>query len=639
MNRAYSTLEIKAVNDATRKFRGIASTPVTDTMGDIVEPKGAEFTLPMPFLWMHDSSDPIGWITAAKITASGIEVDGEVAQIDEDGPLKERLSKAWQMMKAKLVRGLSIGFKPLESARIENSLGYRFTKYRWLELSAVTIPANQEASITMIKSIDIAQLASSGKGLGGATPGVSGQSVGNDHTQRKRTMKTIQEMRAERETKAARVTELVEGFKAADRQSTDEEATEVDALMLDLKALDDEIRVAKFHGINAAAAKSVDGSSHDSARASRSSQIIVKSGNVDEAFKGQNYTRVLIAKAIAKITGDSAGAIAQYRWGRTQPALVQLIKTAVAGGGTGSGEWGAELTQSDTRFTGDFIEFLYSKTVFDTIPLRRVPARIHIKGQDGAATGYWRGESKAIPVSKSDYSDVELTPLSVGAISVISNELMMDADPSAEMLVRDSLAEASAQRIDTTFLSTTAASSGVSPAGLLNGLTGLLSSGTDGAAVRADVKTLYRPFLTAKNASGLVYVMHPSTAKAISLLVNSLGLTEFPGLNATGGMLLGDTVYTGDNCAVNDIILMKPSDIYRIGDTGVQITMSNVATLEQDSSPAGASDTPSAASATLMSMFQTESTAFKVVRRVNFAKRRTSAVAFITDADYDSVES
>ncbi len=207
------------------------------------------------------------------------------------------------------------------------------------------------------------------------------------------------------------------------------------------------------------------------------------------------------------------------------------------------------------------------------------------------------------------------------------------------MLVRDALVDASAQRIDTTFLSDIAASSGVSPAGLLNGVSPIASAGVDAAGLRADIKALYRPFITAKNVDGLVLVMHSAQAKALSLLVNALGQPEFPGLTATGGTLLGDPVVTGDNVDGNDVILLKPSDIYRIGDTGVSVEMSREAMIEQSTVPSGATDTPVAAGQYMTSMFQAESTAIKVVRSINFAKRRSSAVAYINNADYDGVES
>jgi HK97 family phage prohead protease len=189
MNRAYSTLEIKAVDGEKRTFTGIATTPTTDRMGDVVEPKGAQFKLPIPLLWQHDARQPIGWVTAAKVTDKGIEIVGEIADVPEEGELKTRLATAWQSIKAKLVRGLSIGFNAIEHTHIDGTYGLRFLKWEWLELSAVTIPANSDCSINAIKSADLAiRRAASGaqvertvvrldkKAVPPSAPGASGES-------------------------------------------------------------------------------------------------------------------------------------------------------------------------------------------------------------------------------------------------------------------------------------------------------------------------------------------------------------------------------------------------------------------------------------------------------------------------------
>ena len=97
---------------------------------------------------------------------------------------------------------------------------------------------------------------------------------------------------------------------------------------------------------------------------------------------------------------------------------------------------------------------------------------------------------------------------------------------------------------------------------------------------------------------------------------------------------MGDPVYTSENVAADDLVLLKPSDIYRIGDTGVQVTMSRDATIEQNTIPTGATDTPVGMATAATNMFQEESTAIKVVRSINFAKRRASAVAYVGDAAY-----
>jgi uncharacterized protein len=157
MNRAYSILELKSVDAEKRILTGIATTPATDRMDDIVEPKGAVFNLPIPFLWQHRADQPVGHVIRAKVSDAGIDVTVQMVKpgADAPAPWADRLNSAWADISSGLVRGLSIGFKPLEHAAIDGSWGSRFTKWAWLELSGVTIAANMEASIQTIKSIDM----------------------------------------------------------------------------------------------------------------------------------------------------------------------------------------------------------------------------------------------------------------------------------------------------------------------------------------------------------------------------------------------------------------------------------------------------------------------------------------------------
>jgi hypothetical protein len=62
MDRAYSLLEVKGIAEDSDyvTITGIASTPTTDKMGDIVEPMGAKFVTPMPLLWQHRHAEPVG---------------------------------------------------------------------------------------------------------------------------------------------------------------------------------------------------------------------------------------------------------------------------------------------------------------------------------------------------------------------------------------------------------------------------------------------------------------------------------------------------------------------------------------------------------------------------------------------------
>lgn len=152
-SKAYGLLEVQEADDEKRVIKGIASTPSADRHNDIMDLKGAKFTLPLPFLWQHEHDKPIGEVVAATVTDKGIEVEIHLAKIKEEGKLKDRVDEAWQSIKLGLVKGLSIGFRGLEYQYIENTNGIHFKEWDWYELSAVTIPANMEATITSVKEV------------------------------------------------------------------------------------------------------------------------------------------------------------------------------------------------------------------------------------------------------------------------------------------------------------------------------------------------------------------------------------------------------------------------------------------------------------------------------------------------------
>lgn len=153
MNRAYSILTIKAVDAEKRTIRGTATTPRADRMGDIVEPLGVKFKNPLPLLHQHRSDQPVGSVRFDKPTEKGIEFEASLPMIEEAGPLKDRIDTAWGEVKAGLVSAVSIGFRPIEESRMENG-GYRYIQSEVLELSLVTIPANADAVISLVRSMD-----------------------------------------------------------------------------------------------------------------------------------------------------------------------------------------------------------------------------------------------------------------------------------------------------------------------------------------------------------------------------------------------------------------------------------------------------------------------------------------------------
>jgi HK97 family phage prohead protease len=155
IHRAYSTFHVKRIDNDSRVIEGMATTPTPDRMGDIIEPLGAIFRNPLPFLWQHHPDKPVGEAKFAKPTKDGIAFKARIVSTDAPGALKERLDEAWQSVKLGLVSAVSIGFRSLERSFMADG-GIHFLKTEILELSLVTIPANADATITAVKSARIA---------------------------------------------------------------------------------------------------------------------------------------------------------------------------------------------------------------------------------------------------------------------------------------------------------------------------------------------------------------------------------------------------------------------------------------------------------------------------------------------------
>jgi hypothetical protein len=156
MNRAYSLFEVKDFDEARGVVAGTATTITTDRMGDIVEPRGAVFKLPLTMLMDHMTGLPVGHVIEAKAHKDRVDVvtqlvDPAKARSDT---VRERLLTAWDEVSLKLKRAFSIGFQPIQQEPIKNTFGVRFTEWEWLELSLVTIPANAEATISFVKSLE-----------------------------------------------------------------------------------------------------------------------------------------------------------------------------------------------------------------------------------------------------------------------------------------------------------------------------------------------------------------------------------------------------------------------------------------------------------------------------------------------------
>lgn len=140
-------LKIRALDDADgeRWLEGWATRAVEDRMGDVVDPKGAQFELPLPLLAQHDHAAPVGTVVDAQVTAAGIRIRAKLARGIQ------RADELWQLIRDGAM-SLSIGFRALQSTPLASG-GLRFNRWEWHELSLVAVPACPGTRVSVGKSL------------------------------------------------------------------------------------------------------------------------------------------------------------------------------------------------------------------------------------------------------------------------------------------------------------------------------------------------------------------------------------------------------------------------------------------------------------------------------------------------------
>lgn len=151
-------LEIKAVGDSG-EIEGYGSVfDVVDLENDIIssgafseslawwKEKGA---LPS-MLWYHNAKEPLGVWSIVGEDDHGLHVSGKML-IEKSAFAREK----YEFVREGAIRGLSVGFKTLEKSLDHIKRAIRITKARLFEISLCTLPMNQEAGITLVKSQDM----------------------------------------------------------------------------------------------------------------------------------------------------------------------------------------------------------------------------------------------------------------------------------------------------------------------------------------------------------------------------------------------------------------------------------------------------------------------------------------------------
>jgi HK97 family phage major capsid protein/HK97 family phage prohead protease len=641
LNRACTLMTVKSVDEDKRIITGIASTPSPDRDGDIIEPGGAKFGSEAPFLWQHDHQQPIGNCSAKRV-GDGLQITAQLVKPTPDMPsqLIARLDEAWASIKSGLVKGLSIGFKPIKYAFLDAG-GIHFLEWDLLEVSAVTIPANAECSITTVKSFDRQFLAASGNEKPVVTATPSAGATAKKSTENKgKTMNIAEQIKSFENKRAALAASLNDVMsKAADEGRTldTEETEQYDNVSSEVKSVDDHLKRLRDLENNMAAtatpvAKAASGTV--STVENRAPGIIRAEQKLEKGIGFARFVKSLCA-AKANSAGSNALEIAK-RYYPDDGKLHHVIKDAISAGTTNDPKWAGALVEYQ-EYSNDFVEFLRPQTIIGSfgqggIPaLRQVPFNIRIPAQTSGGNANWVGQGKAKPLTKFDFESITFSFAKVAAIAVLTDELIRFSTPAADALVRNALAEAVIARLDTDFINPSKAEvANVSPASVTNGITAIPSTGNPDD----DASAAFGEFVSANlQPTGAVWLMSSTTALALSMRKNALGQKEYPDMTLLGGTFQGLPVIVSQYVG-NQLVLVNAPDIYLADDGGVAVDMSREASLEMQSEPSGDSTTPTPVE--LVSMFQTNSVAIRAERWINWKRRRTAAVAVISGVNYGS---
>ncbi len=634
VNRAYSLLTVKAVDDARRLIRGTATTPTPDRSADIVEPLGASFPPTLPLLLHHKKDLPVGIARFQKPTKAGIDFTAEFPVIDTPGVVRDRVNEAWDSVKAGLIKGVSIGFRVLDDA-VEplKTGGLRFLRTEILELSLVTVPANAEATLAVLKSIDAPDLAASGliqPGVTGALPVVCAVKAARPMT----THEQITSFENTRAAKAARMSSIMSKAAEAGLTLDQAETEEYDTLASEVKSVDAHLVRLKDHEQTMLATATpitvgtTTTSTHQQVAGSdlRGGQTVISvKANVP---KGTAFTRFVMAKIAGKNSLSDAIRFVEEKkqWMDQTPEVLTMLKAAVNPGTIAEPAWAAPLAVQQPF--NDFLELLRPETLIGKIPgLRQVPFNISMPIQTGGGTYAWVGEGAPKPVGNLQFASVTLGIAKAAGIIVISEELAKISTPSAEGVVRNDMIRGMAQYLDGQFIDpTVSAVTNVSPASITNLANGYATAGTSGDNARTDIKKAIT-LMTAANypVSELVLIMSEANAFALSTALTSNGVLVNASLSAKGGSILGVPVVTSQSAGSVVALVHAPSILFA-DDGGVNVDVSREASIEMNTTPTS----PVTASSAYVSLWQLNLIGLRAERFINWKRARTTAVVYTT---------
>ncbi|HEY2245181.1 MAG TPA: phage major capsid protein, partial [Xanthobacteraceae bacterium] len=645
----------------------ILSDATPDRFGDIVEVDGWEteqFARNPIALFNHDKGFPIGKWQNIKIN-KGADLRAEL-QLAPKGT-SPRIDEIRKLIEADILRAVSVGFVPRESAEIKGTWGTRFMKHELVEASLVAVPANPNA-LAVAKSLNISPA---------TVRMVFGEHAGNDikrrdfdasrgeHANKQRSAETAskpgEHATPSREREKGKPMLLSQRIQESERNllslqdnldkhlETIDDNAPTDEQMIKTEDLSGKIEAATRHLKNLRAIEASNG--HGAADAGELARKSAASGNgklpvefaqAKKKIDPIDYiVRAAIVQAKSRIDNVTIDDMRRKIYGDHEVTRVMtdlMLKAASAPANTTVTGWAAELVRT---IWSAWMEALLAASVYPRLAASGLSLDFGANGKiviptrslTPALSGSFVGEGAPIPVRQGAFTSQTLTPKKMAVITTWTREMSEHSIPAIEGLLRQALIEDTAIALDAVLLGNGAATT-IAPAGLRSyqaATTGASGGAGQGYAnFVTDYKALFNALITLTNGNVRtpVMIINPAQGLSLSMLQPPAAAAPlYPFMTMVdGGRILRAGLLESSTVPAGQVILVDAADFVSVGGDGPRLEISDQATLHmEDTAPAdivtGPVGTPVPATP-VKSMWQTDSLALRMIMPMNFIMRR-----------------
>jgi HK97 family phage prohead protease len=635
-----------------------------DRMGDVIEPGGwqlEQIKSDPPVLFNHDRNQIVGRWTDIRVK-EGKLIGRIVWAKSNKWPMGQYIR---DLVREGVLRTVSVGFQPVAREPLTKDADkyhgpFRFTKQQLLECSLVSVPANPNA-LALAKDYPRDVLAEVFRKPAG--------SFDELRTAHAKPGKSLVETRTKMQTQtiAQRIQDAQQEFNVlrgsqdellAKDEMSEEETQRYKDLTKQMEEVKGRIEMHR-RAERAAAEDSITATVQPERREQEiilpqtSNTPMMPQGDGRKLFAlpkkklepGDHVARALAAWTKAHVTKDPIDKILRDGYGNDEMTNV-VLRAAVNPAMTTVATWAAELVQTSNV---DYLDRLIPNFIYPQLKAMGVSytfgnngvLKIPVRASTPTIAGAWTGEGSAKPVKRASFSTVSLTPTKLSVISTFSEEMATYGMPSIEGIIRQAMSDDTGIALDTYLIDNVAASAGVRPAGLLNGVTPITASAATPApaAMIADLKALVGA-ITAAGGGGrgpVAILINPAQALSLSFAQTTTGDFLFADA-AQAASKFGVRFIVSATVPAAKVIAVDAADFATATGDVPRFAVSTEATLHEEDTAPLALGTGTQGSGVLAvpmrSLFQTDAVAIRMSLYVSWVMRRASMVQTIASVTW-----